>query len=63
MWAALLDDNIMSSHMPQAERPTLQALNVLIRFYISIEDGECVVERDLGTLASSTHAHKNGGGD
>jgi len=62
MWAALLDDNIMPSHMPQAERPTVQALNVLIRFYISIEDGECVVERDLGTLTSITHAHKNGGG-
>ena len=57
IWKALLDEAVL----PQLS--TMTALQVLIRFYISIEDGECVVERDLGTLTSITHAHKNGGGD
>ena len=38
----------------------MQALPVLIRFYLSIEDGECVVERDLGDLKAILEAHKNG---
>ena len=32
----------------------------MIRFYISIEDGECQVERDLGVLSKFSLAHKNG---
>ena len=41
----------------------MQALPVLIRFYLSIEDGECVVERDLGDLKAILEAHKNGKDD
>ena len=40
----------------------MQALHVLIRFFLSIEDGECPNERDLGDLAKIMTAHKNGGG-
>ena len=38
----------------------MQALHVIIRFYLSIEDGECPNERDLGDLAKIMAEHKNG---
>ena len=41
----------------------MQALQFLIRFYISIEDGECAVERDLGVLAQFDTAHTIGSND
>ena len=47
------------SHLPQASG--LTCLNELIRWYLSIEDGECQVERDLGLLARVDREHKNGG--
>ena len=37
----------------------MRALHALIRFYISIEDGECVVERDLGELSAFNDAHQH----
>ena len=61
VWAAMLDPNVRLSHLPQ--RSTFRTLHVLIRFYISIEDGECAVERDLGVLAKFEQAHTNGGND
>ena len=39
----------------------MRALSELIRFYLSIEDGECVVERDLGELTECQYAHKISG--
>ena len=38
-------------------------MNVPIRFFISIEDGESAVERDLGVLSKFSDAHMNGGND
>ena len=34
-------------------------LKQLIRFYLSIMDGECQVERDLGTMAADRDSHCN----
>lgn len=57
VWQAMLDPSVRLSHLPQSS--CMQVLNVLIRFYISVEDGECVVERDLGLLKSFNDAHQN----
>ena len=39
------------------------ASHLVIRFYTSIEDGECGVGRDLGLLASFNEAHQNVNGE
>jgi hypothetical protein len=46
-WACLLDDEIWEAACPKRLRISSHAVAQLIRFYISIEDGECTVERDL----------------
>ena len=56
VWQAMLEPSVRLSHLPQ--RSTMRCLSLLIRFYISIEDGECVVERDLGVLSGFMRAHK-----
>ena len=57
VWKAMLSPNVRFSHLPQAR--SLHVLHLLIRFYISIEDGECMVERDLGELKGFNDAHCN----
>ena len=48
-WASLLRDEIWETACPRRIREAASgALTRMIRFYISIEDGECTVERDLG---------------
>ena len=47
-WASLLDGEIWEEACPTRLRIASHALAALIRFYISIEDGECTVERGLG---------------
>ena len=59
VWQAMLEPNVSVSNLPQIRR--MQALSELIRFYLSIEDGECVVERDLGELTECQHAHNISG--
>ena len=59
VWQAMLEPNVRVSHLPQISR--MRALPVLIRFYLSVEDGECVVERDLGELTECQRAHKISG--
>ena len=61
VWRAMLRPNVRLSHLPQSSQ--MRAMNVLIRFFISIEDGECAVERDLGALSKISAAHMNGGND
>ena len=57
VWQALLGPKVVElSYLPQ--RRGLRALCVLIRSYNAIEDGECGVERDLGTLAAFMKKHK-----
>ena len=58
VWERMLRPDVTLSHLPQLK--TMKALNVLSRFYLCIEDGECVVERDLGELLEIMAAHKNG---
>ena len=55
----MLEPNVCVSHLPQTRHMLL--LPVLIRFYLSVEDGECVVERDLGELTECQHAHNISG--
>ena len=43
-WALLLDDGVWEKACPNILAAS-GALRVIIRFYISIEDGECTVER------------------
>ena len=57
VWQAMLKPSVRLSHLPQ--RSAMQVSDILIRFYISVEDGECAVERDLGTLKSVKDAHQN----
>ena len=45
---------MLGSYLPQNIQ--LCALNLLIRFYISIEDGACPVERDLAALGHPERA-------
>ena len=59
MWESFLEEGkIIHSHLPQSR--DLRVLNLLIRFYLSIEDGECQVEPDLGVLSKFQEVHKNG---
>ena len=61
VWQEMLMPTVCLSQLPQSS--AMQALHFLIRFYISIEDGECAVERDLGLLAKFNTAHNNGSND
>ena len=58
VWSAMLRPDVALSNFPQ--RRTMQALHVIIRFYLSIEDGECANERDLGDIAKIMAEHKKG---
>ena len=59
VWEHFLEEgNLTLSHLPQSR--DLRSFDLMIRFYIAIEDGECQVERDLGVLSKFSEAHKNG---
>ena len=58
VWQAMLEPNVSLSDLPQLS--AMRCLHVLIRFYISIEDGECAVERDLGVLSKFAREHNTG---
>ena len=51
-WGAMLD-------IIERRHPEFRALPPIIRWYVSIEDGECGVERDLGVLTKADTAHTN----
>ena len=55
----MLEPNVAVPHLPQTSK--MRGLPVLIRFYLSVEDGECVVERDVGELTECQHAHNISG--
>ena len=57
-WARLLDDAFWEAACPKRLRFSSRALCCLIRFYISIEDGECTVERDLGEFRAQVQEHR-----
>ena len=57
-WALLLDDDVWEDAGPGRFRAASGALRKVIRFYISIEDGECTVERDLGHVRHQKLVHR-----
>ena len=57
-WALLLDDDVWEEACPKRFRSASAALRAFIRFYISIEDGECTVERDLGEFREARMVHR-----
>ena len=59
-WARLLDDEFWEVACPKRLRAASGALSRLVRFYISIEDGECTVERDLGEYRAQQLEHLTG---
>ena len=56
-WAMLLDDDFALSEVGRMPKQ-LSALRVVIRFYISLEDGECTVERDLAEYRAQQLEHR-----
>jgi hypothetical protein len=59
-WALLLRDDVWNDACPKRSVSASRALRKMIRFYISIEDGECTVERDLGEFRSQMMTHCTG---
>ena len=59
-WARLLDDKFWDAACPGRLVGASHVLRKLIRFYISIEDGECSVERDFGALRDLRTEHRTG---
>ena len=57
-WATLLDDSVWHSACPGRLVGASRVLRKLIRFYISIEDGECSVERDFAFLRNEITEHR-----
>ena len=57
-WATLLDERVWEEACPKRHRSASGALCRLIRFYISIEDGECTVERDLAEYRHQMLEHR-----
>ena len=57
-WALLLDDGVWEAACPSRLQAASGALRRIIRFYISIEDGECTVERDLAVFRDKVLEHR-----
>ncbi|CAK0797503.1 unnamed protein product, partial [Prorocentrum cordatum] len=57
-WARVLDDNFWGAACPRRLRGASRVLRRLVRFHISIEDGECTVERDLGRFRDQRVEHR-----
>ena len=59
-WARLLDDAFWHAACPRRLVGASHVLRKLVRFYISIEDGECTVERDFAFLRNEQAEHRTG---
>ena len=59
-WALTLDDAFWEAACPKKLGAASGALARIVRFYISIEDGECTVERDLGEFRAKQEIHRCG---
>ena len=57
-WALLLDDGVWEKACPKRSLAASGAFRAMIRFYISIEDGECTVERDLAEFREAKSVHR-----
>lgn len=58
VFGLLLDGDILAVICRKRAAPFV-VLPLIVRFYISIEDGECEVERDLGTCRAELAAHSH----
>jgi hypothetical protein len=56
-WACCLDAAFLESACPGRLSSTFSAFGKVIRFYISIEDGECTVERDFAEYRGKESEH------
>ena len=56
VWGSMLSKTKRSSVFPSRAAP-FRVMPKLVRFYIAIQDGECEVERLLGTLRAECEAH------
>ena len=57
-WARLLDNSFWHEACPKRLVGGSHVLRKLVRFYISIEDGECSVERDFAFLREELKEHR-----
>ena len=57
-WARVLDDDFWEAACPRRLRGASRVLCRLVRFYISTEDGECTVERDLARFRDQQLEHR-----
>ena len=56
-WACCLDADFLESACPGRLLSSFSAFGKVIRFYISIEDGECTVERDFAEFRAIMEEH------
>ena len=62
LWCKVLDDAWLREHFAQRLVP-VEHLQAIIRLYLSVLDGECQVERDLGGVMAEASEHCNLGID
>ena len=58
MWCKVLDDTWLRKHFASRIAPVVH-LQAIIRLYLSVLDGECQVERDLGGILAEAKEHCN----
>ena len=58
MWCKVLDDTWLRKHFENRIAPVVH-LQAIIRLYLSVLDGECQVERDLGGILAEASEHCN----
>ena len=56
-WACCLDSEFLEAACPGRLRSTFSALGKVIRFYISIEDGECTLKRNFAEFRAIVEEH------
>ena len=56
-WSCCLDPEFLESACPRRLVSSFSAFGKVIRFYISIEDGECTVERDFAEFRGMEKEH------
>ena len=58
LWSNVLDGAWLQKHFANRIE-TITALPLVVRFYLAVLDGECQVERDLGTVLAESSEHTN----
>ena len=58
LWCKVLDNVWLQKHFAHRIVPVVH-LQAIVRLYLSVLDGECQVERDLGSIMSEANEHCN----